>query len=200
MTSERQRVAFPTVSNIRKGKPRQKIQRGDRTIESLGPDLKNKFRFEFLPGTQKIRAAFLEIHKADYVKYPAQFLTPDGYEVQYIQARIPTANALDGWKWSNTTYNAAGMKIAEADGDHYLMKKDPLTMEKVIVNGQPYEKFNPKDAVQYPRPDGTSVSLYMKAEGRLLLFLPEVGEFVSFELKTTSYIDCLLIEQNLLAI
>lgn len=200
MINERQRVAFPTVANIRKGKPRRKVKKFDKLIEVMGPDLKNKFRVEFLPGTQSIRETFHKIHGGDYVKYPSEFLTPDGYELSYIQAWIPTANVFDGWRWTNTTYNAAGMKIAEADGDHYLTKKDPLTMEYIIKDGLPYERFNPKDAIQYDRPDGTGVSLVMKAEGKLSLFLPELGEFVSFELKTTSYIDCLLIDENLRAV
>ena len=196
MLPERQRTAFPTVANIRKGTPRFKTTEGK---ERMGKDLKNKFRVEFLPGTGGIRETFHKIHPDSYVKYPSNFLTPDGFELTYLQARIPTKSVWDGWEWYNETYNAAGMLIARADGDQYITRKDPLTMEKVVEHGQPYEKFNPGDVIQYER-DGKTYQLKMKSMGRLLLFLPELGEFVSFELRTTSYIDCLLIDQNLRAI
>jgi hypothetical protein len=194
MIPTRQSVGFPTVAKIRKGTP--KIKQGER--EMMGKDLKNKFRIEFLPGTANIRANWHAIHENDYVKYPTH-ATADGYELEYLRAMIPTESVWDGWTWSNTTFNAAGMLIARADGTHYLTKKDPLTMEYIVKDGEPFTEFHPGDVVSYER-DGKTYHLPMKSSGKLSLFLPELGEFVSFELVTSSYIDSLLIEENLRAI
>lgn len=194
MIPTRQSVGFPTVAKIRKGTPKRKTERG----EIMGADLKNKFRIEFLPGTANIRANWHTIHEKEYVQYP-NHVTPDGYELEYLRAMIPTESVWDGWTWSNTTYNAAGMLIARADGTHYITKKDPLTMEYIIKDGEPFEEFHPGDSVSYER-DGKIYHLPMKSSGKLSLFLPELGDFVAFELVTSSYIDSLLIEENLRAI
>jgi hypothetical protein len=89
--------------------------------------------------------------------------------------------------------------IARADNDHYLIKKDPLTGEKLIENGEPYQKFEVGDAITYER-DGKTIGLAMRSTGRLKLFLPELGRFVSFLLRTSSYIDSLYINEHLAAI
>lgn len=207
----RQSGAFPIVAKIRKGKPKQKMIKtyGDvkKEIEIMGPDLKNKFRFDFLPGTDSpqpdgkpsIRQVFHALHEKDYVKYPDKFVTADGYEVTHIKAMLATTKALDGWQWKNATYNTAGALVASADGEKYITKKDPITMETLIKRGEPYEKFNVGDAVSYFRGD-KEYKLKLKSEGKLDLFLHYLGEFVSFQLITNSYIDSLYIEKQLNAI
>ena len=211
MIPVRQSTGFPIVAKIRKGTPKQKIIKTyngeQREVEIMGNDLKNKFRIEFLPGTDtkredgqlSIREKWHALHEKDYVKYPKTFVTPDGYEVAYLYAMIPTEKVFDGWQWSNVTYNAAGMKIAEADGDHYITKRDPVTMEYLIKDGQPYEKFSVGDAISYER-GGKQYKLKLKSTAKLALFLPELFEFVRFELRTTSYYDSLYIQENLNAI
>ena len=121
----------------------------------MGKDLKNKFRIEFLSGTDfqreggrpSIRQIWHNLHEKDYVKYGDKYVTPDGYEVDYIRAMIPTARVMDGWEWSNKTYNSSGMLIASADGEKYITKKDPLTMETIVKRGEPYTKFEYGDAI-----------------------------------------------------
>jgi hypothetical protein len=209
MGNLRQSVAFPTVAYIRKGTPKRiMLNKDKKEYEAMGKDLKNKFRIEFLSGTDfkrengkpSIREVWHSLHAKDYVKYGDKFVTPDGYEVEYIRAMIPTAKVMDGWEWSNKTYNGSGMLIASADGERYITKKDPLTMELLVKRGEPYTKFEYGDAINYENEKGKKISLKLKSSGRLKLFIPEMGEFVSFELRTTSYIDSLNIEQNLRAI
>jgi hypothetical protein len=209
MGNVRQSVGFPTVAYIRKGTPKRIMKnKEDKEYQAMGRDLKNKFRIEFLSGTDfqrengkpSIREVWHNLHSKDYVKYGDKFVTPDGYEVEYIRAMIPSAKVMDGWEWSNKTYNASGMLIASADGEKYITKKDPLTMETIVKRGEPYTKFEYGDAITYKNEKGTSVTLKLKSSGKLKLFVPEMGEFVSFELRTTSYIDALNIERNLQAI
>lgn len=205
----RQEIGFPTVAYIRKGTPKRiMLNKDKKEYEAMGRDLKNKFRIEFLSGTDfsrengkpSIREVWHNLHAKDYVKYGDKYVTPDGYEVEYIRAMIPTAKVMDGWEWSNKTYNGSGMLIASADGEKYITKKDPLTMETIVKRGEPYTKFEYGDAITYKNDKGNTINLKLKSSGRLKLFLPEMGEFVSFELRTTSYLDSLNIEQNLKAI
>jgi hypothetical protein len=209
MGSIRQSIGFPTVAYIRKGTPKRIMRnKENQEYQAMGKDLKNKFRIEFLSGTDfqrengkpSIREVWHSLHEKDYVKYGDKFVTPDGYEVDYIRAMIPTARVMDGWEWSNKTYNGSGMLIASADGERYITKKDPLTMETLVKRGEPYTKFEYGDAVTYKNESGKTINLKLKSSGKLKLFIPEMGEFVSFELRTTSYIDSLNIEKNLQAI
>jgi hypothetical protein len=196
----RQAVSFPTVAKIRKGTPKRIGTKDGREYQMMGKDLKNKFRIEFLPGTKDIQEKWHTLHEKDLVKYGDKFVTAEGYEVNYIRAMIPTEKVMDGWRWSNETYNTAGMLIASADGERYWTKKDPITMETIVKNGEPYTEFNVGDAVQYTNSKGNKISLKLKSTGKLDLFLPELGEFVCFELRTASYLDSLYIEKNLRAI
>lgn len=209
MGNTRQTVSFPTVAYIRKGSPKRiMVNESGKEYEVMGRDLKNKFRVEFLSGTDfqreagkpSIRETWHKLHEKDYVKYGSKYVTPDGYELEYIRAMIPTAKAMDGWEWSNKTYNGSGMLIASADGERYITKKDPITMETLVKNGEPYTKFEYGDAIEYKNESGKTITLKLKSSGKLKLFIPEMGEFVSFELRTTSYIDSLNIQNNLLAI
>jgi hypothetical protein len=202
MIPTRQLTGFPTVAKIRKGMPKRKTERG----ETMGPDLKNRFRIEFLPGTnlaapgeKSVREKFHALHEKEFIKYPENFVTREGYELTFLQATIPCHKVWDGWRWFNETYNAAGMRIAQADNERYLIKKNPMTMELMVKDGEPYTPFNVGDAISYKR-DDKEYKLKMKSIGKLDLMLPELGEMVSFELRTTSYIDSLLIHKNLMAI
>jgi len=198
-TPTRQQVGFPTVANVRKGTPKRKMKKNGRDIEIMGLDLKSKFRIDFLPGTQDVRRDWHALHEKDYVKYPDNSTIADGYEVTLLNARVPSASIWDSWTWFNETYDASGRLIARADFDHYIVKKDPLTGEKLISDSKPYEKFNVGDAITYER-DGKKYGLAMRSTGRLKLFLPELGRFVSFLLRTSSYIDSLYIHEHLGAI
>jgi len=209
MGNVRQSIAFPTVAYIRKGTPKRIMKNKEgKEYLAMGKDLKNKFRIEFLAGTDfkrdngrpSIQEIWHSLHAKDYVNYGDKFATTHGYEVDHIRAMIPTAKVMDGWEWSNKTYNGSGMLVASADGEKYITKKNPLTMETIVKNGEPYTKFEYGDAVTYKNEQGKEVSLKLKSSGKLKLFIPEMGEFVSFELRTTSYIDSLNIEQNLRAI
>src|SRR3990172_504930 len=114
-TPTRQQEAFPTVANIHKGTPKRKIKNNGKEIEIMGLDLKNKFRIDFLPGTQEARRDWHALHEKDYVRYPDNFTIADGYEVTVLNARVPSASVWNSWSWFNETYDAAGRKIAQAD-------------------------------------------------------------------------------------
>jgi hypothetical protein len=208
MTSVRQQIAFPTVAKIRKGTPKKYAEKNGNKYLAYGDDLKNKFRVEFLPGTDtkredgkpSIRETWHNLYSKEYKKYDSEkYVTDYGYEMSYVLATLPTLRALDGFHWSNATYNGSGMKIAEADDSHYLMKKDPVTMETLIHDGQPFEEFNVGQDFTYEK-DGKKQSLKLKSSARLSLFIPSLGEMVAFELRTSSYYDSLYMQQNLMAI
>ena len=202
--SVRQSIAFPTIGKIRKGLPKQKVEKNyggqTKTIDVMGRDLKTKFRIELLPGLKpEMKEKFHETFKKFYVKYPDNFLTPEGYEMEYIRAVIPTKQALAGFRWSNEAYNGTNVLIARAEGDRYTFRRNPVTMEVEVENGEPYEKFDFNNPLMYEK-GNNEYKLQLKSSSTLNLFLPEFGEFVSFEMKSTSYIDSLNIRKNLMAV
>lgn len=195
----RQTAAFPEVAIIRKGTPKQKGQpKNGKDTWIQGKDLKNKFRINFLPGADKARAAFHAKHEKDYVKYGDKFAVADGYELKEIRAMIPFADSFAGWIWGNEAYNS-GRRIALANDEYYIERRDPLTGSYIVRDGEPREAFRIGDTIKYER-NGIDYSLPVKFHGSLRVFLPEIEQFASFTLKTTSFYDRTTIEANLGAI
>jgi hypothetical protein len=174
-------IAFPTVAQIRKGGQKRVIQKNGRSIEAFGTDLEDKFRVVFAPGAQEIMTAFMEVYGT---------LTPTR-----IRAMIPFQSVWSTWYFANEAY-ASSCRVAQADDEHFISLRDPLTLAYTIRNGEPYRPYTPGEKISYQR-DGKTYSLTIKPNGRLRLFLPEIGRWVTFELRTNAYYDRVNIEQQL---
>ena len=174
-------IAFPTVAQIRKGGKKRIIQKNGRSIESFGPDLEDKFRVVFAPGAEEIMTTFINIYDS---------LTPTR-----IRAMIPFPSVWSTWYFANEAY-ASSCRIAQADDEHFVSLRDPITLEYTIRNGEPHRPYTPGEKINYQR-DGKTYSLAIKPNGRLRLFLPDIGRWVTFELRTNAYYDRINIEQQL---
>jgi hypothetical protein len=179
--------AFPEVAIIRKGAPKEKRMRDGREYETVGKDLGERFRVVFHPGAGDLEQRFLQEYGT--------------MQPEKIRAMLPFSQAAHCWEAWNEAYNA-GRLIARADGDHYIVKRDPMTGEYVVRDEQPHTPWQIGDQIEYER-NGKPYALKFRPYGRLKLFLPyTVGasRFVHFVLKTTSYYDCVNIEANLEAV
>lgn len=190
ITTERLQAAFPEVAVIRKGGAKQKTMKNEREVETLGVDLKDRFRIVFHPGVdQSLITGFQTAYGS---------LQPT-----VIRAVLPFRDAVSNWEAWNEAYSA-GRLIARADGDHYISKRNPNTGAYEVIHEEPHTPWSPRDVITYER-NGRSYNLKFKPTGRLKLFLPYTiressTRIVHFTLKTTSFYDCLNIEQNLLAV
>jgi len=179
--TEKLRIAFPEVGTIRKGAQKQKRTIDGREVETVGKDLSDRFRVTFYPGTEDIAARFFNAY--------------DTFTPHHIRAMIPFRSVWDAWSQANEAYNF-GRLIAKADDDRFITLRDPLTSEYIVRNGEPLRPYIPGESIDY-HSKGKQYSLKLRPTGRLRLFLPETGRLVMFTLKTTSYYDCLNIEQHL---
>ena len=170
-------IAFPEVGVIRKG-----AEKADNGV--VGKDLNDRFRVVFYPGAGEIAAAF--------------FAAYDTYQPHTIRAMAPFRSVWDAWSNYNEAYNA-GRMIAQADDEHYIVLRDPLTGEYQVRNGEPHRPYTPGEGIAYER-NGKRIVLKLKPTGRLRLFLPELGRMVTLTLKTTSYYDRLNVQGHLGAI
>lgn len=185
--------AFPIVATIRKGGAKKKMVKNGREIEVVGDDLQDRFRVVFDPGTEDIQKRFREVYRT--------------LEPKRLRAMIPFTTVSKAWEYYSEAYNA-GRLIARANEDRFISYRNPLTGEYEVRDGEPYREFHPGMAVSYER-NGKRYDLKLKCTGRLKLWLPEVcmipGEvpqirMVYFQLKTTSFYDCLNISANLRAV
>jgi hypothetical protein len=108
---------------------------------------------------------------------------------------IPFQSVWSTWYFANEAY-ASSCRVAQADDEHFISLRDPVTLKYTIRNGEPYRPFTPGEKIKYQR-DGKSYSLAIKPNGRLRLFLPDIGRWVTFELRTNAYYDRINIEQQL---
>lgn len=197
MSNPRQSVAFPEVAVIHKGTPKKR-QDGR---ETLGTDLNEALRVHFLPGTESARQAWHEKHAAELKEYGAGYVTPNGYEVKRLRAIIPANKVWDAWDYGNEAYTA-GRRIALANDERYLIRRNPVTGEYIVKDGEPFMKFTPGDVIRYQN-NGRDYEVKMKTHGRLRLVMADMieqGQLVQFILKTTSYYDCENIKRQLAGI
>lgn len=184
-TTPKQSIAFPEAALIRKGTAKQIGQNGKETV---GKDLNDKFRVQFYPGVDPaIVKTFTDVYG----------LTP-----QRIKAFIPFPHISEAFSSFNEAHNA-GRMIAQADHDHYLMKRNPLNGQYEVRNGEPYTPFQPGEKISYTNHQGKIIELPIKATNRLRLVIPEVvmtGRLVTFTFKSTSVYDRFNLEQQLGAI
>jgi hypothetical protein len=181
MSTKLDSLALPEVGVIRKGDAKVKTVKNGREVETVGPDLKDRFRVSFPPGADEYRKIF----EARY-----HTLKPES-----IRAMVLSRSVWQSWSWANEAYNA-GRMIAKADDTHYLVLRDPLTGAYKVRDGEPFTEYSPGGCVSYER-DGKHFDLKLRTVGRLRLFVPEMERLCQFQLKTTSYYDRLNIERQL---
>jgi len=181
MITEKLTIAFPEVGIIRKGAQKQKRTIDGREVETVGKDLSDRFRVTFYPGTEDIAASFFAVY--------------DTFTPHHIRAILPFRSVWDAWSRANEAYNF-GRLIAKADDDRFITLRDPLTGEYLVRNREPHRPYTPGETIEYER-KGKQYKLKLRPTGRLRLFLPEIGRLVTFTLKTTSFYDCINIEQHL---
>jgi hypothetical protein len=182
--TRKQQIAFPVVANIRKGGPK-----GERRP---GRDLEQKFRVVFEPGMEQYQKRFLELYRT---------LTPTT-----INAMLPFNDLSACYEISNEAYKA-GMLVFKAVNGQVLVHRNPVNGDYLVRNGEaqvngastvydPYE-FR---AITYTGHNGGLVTLPIKTQTRVKLFIPEMEDFVWFLLKSNSYYDSLNIENNIAAV
>lgn len=190
---------FPEVAQIRKGMPKvKKVGQNGKECFVVGPDLKDKFRVSFAPGTDDAKAAYAALHEKEYTVFGDGYAERDGFLVSRIRAMMPFSNVSMAWEWSNEAHNA-GRMIAKADDTHFLILRDPTNGKYIVENGEPYTEFKHGQTVNYEK-DGKQFVLPIKTSCRLRLFLPELERFVTFTLKSTSFYDRVNIDAQLQSI
>jgi len=183
-TNIRATFAFPEIGIIRKGDAKRTVTKNGCEVQTVGQDLGNRFRVVFFPGTGDAEAVF----KAAY----------GSLQPQRIQAMLPFRTTAACWSHLNETY-MKGRQVAAADDLHYITRRDPITGEYQVRNGEPFVPYTPGEEITYSR-DGQNFSLKSRPVGRLRLFLPVFERLVTVTLKTTSFYDCINIDQQLGAI
>ena len=184
ISTRKQQIDFPTVAIIRKGAPKQP--------KMPGKDLNEKFRVVFEPGMETYAKKFHEIYET--------------YQPEVINAMLPFADIEQCYEVSNEAYQA-GMLVFKAINGRVIVHRDPETSEYLVRGGEAqkdgvsleYDPFE-QTTINYTGHDGSQKSLPIKTQTRLKLFIPEMGDFVWFLLKTTSYYDSLNIQNNLAAV
>lgn len=182
--TRKQQIAFPVVANIRKGGPK-----GERRP---GRDLEQKFRVVFEPGMEAYQKRFLEVYRT---------LTPT-----MINAMLPFNDLSACYEISNEAYKA-GMLVFKAVNGQILVHRDPEDGKYLVRDGQAQiegatTEYDPYDfrSLTYIGQDGRQVRLPIKTQTRVKLFIPEMEDFVWFQLKSNSYYDSLNIENNIAAV
>jgi hypothetical protein len=196
MDNPRMDFNFPIVAQVRKGEPKRpgKNKKGE-DIMVVGPDLKDRMRIAFFPGTDVYRNLFIASHPELKDKDPK---TLANIYVRRIRAMIPFAKVWDGLEVWNEVHQA-GRMVVRANDKQVLFRKDPSTGKYLVRDGDPFEAFVPGQPITYER-GGRVFSLATRTTTRLKLFLPDLGRMVMFELKSTGYYDSLYLKQQLGAI
>ncbi|MFZ6029758.1 MAG: hypothetical protein ACOYYS_18755 [Chloroflexota bacterium] len=179
----KQDAAFPEVGILRKGGPKQKGKSKDgRAIDVVGPDLNDRFRAVFHPGTADTQAQFFTVYQT--------------YQPAVVRAMMPFRSAWRNWSCRYEAH-AGGCLIARADAEQrrIISLRHPASKEYIVRDGEPHTAFTPGERFEF---NGREVKF--KPVGRLRLFLPDLRRFVTFLLKTTSFYDKLNLERNLAAI
>jgi len=184
LQTRKQQIAFPVVANIRKGAPK-----GERRP---GKDLEQRFRVVFEPGMEAYQKRFLELYGS---------LTPTT-----INAMLPFNDLSACYEISNEAYKA-GMLVFKAVNGQVLVHRNPENGDYLVRDGAAqgqgvsttYDPYAFR-ALTYTSHDGRQVTLPIKTQTRVKLFIPEMEDFVWFLLKSTSYYDSLNIQNNIAAV
>lgn len=213
MKTPKQDIAFPDAALIRKGTPKQKMNKtganGPYVQEIQGKNLDGQgFRIHFAPGAEDAVAAWDVNNSGASVTYdPAKFVVAPNernYIVKGLSVIVPTRNVWDsvnGGLAVNEAYSA-GRRVAVADDEKYIDLRDPMTGEYLVKAGVPFKKFIPGDLIKYER-GGKVYELKMKTSVRMRLVVKDMieqGQLVQFILKTTSWYDWQNIKKQLAGI
>ena len=186
MRPPKSEISYPCIGQIRLGLPKTKEG-------YVGKDLNEKMRVVFHSGNRASADIFLKNNPGARAEEGKPIL------VDRIRAMFSFSRIDQSWTWYNEAHSA-GRMIARADHDHYITLRDGANGAYLIQDGEPYKKFTPGDVVEYTDGRGKKQTIKLKPAGRLRLFLPELGRFVSMEMKTTGFYHCSNIQNNLMAI
>lgn len=175
--------AFPTVAIVRKGQAKQKGKdRNGKDILVVGPDLKDRLRIAWKPGTQIAQERWRKTEGYG-----------DSFIVNEIRAMIPSEKAWDCLEIYNEAHQA-GRMVMRATDTQVLTLRDAAG-KYIVRNGEPYMPYIPGEDITYER-DGRRITLPVKPSIRLRLFLYELGLPCQFELRSTSYYDSVNLRQQ----
>ena len=164
LQTRKNQIAFPVVANIRKGAPK-----GERRP---GKDLEQRFRVVFEPGMEAYQKRFLELYGS---------LTPTT-----INAMLPFNDLSACYEISSEAYKA-GMLVFKAVNGQVLVHRNPENGDYLVRNGAAQSQgvsttYDPYAfrALTYTSHDGRQVTLPIKTQTRVKLFIPEMEDFVWF--------------------
>jgi hypothetical protein len=179
----RQSAAFPTVAILRKGGP--KVKRDGK--ETMGPDLNDRFRVDWLPGVDPAtKKLFEDVYHTD--------------QPHALCAMIAFPNVWQAWSTTNEAYWSTS-RFAQADNERYLSLYNPFTWQPIIVHGEPFKPFITGEILTFENKQSEPQAFKLRPTTRFDLFLPGlVGCFVTFQIKTRSSGDLINLRRNLAAI
>ena len=185
-TTVRMQGAFPIVARIRKGSPKETIDKNGRQVEVMGKDLNDRFRVEFMPGTAAMQAAFYSVYGT--------------FQPNIIKTLIPDTTVWNAFSWFNGAY--LSRLIAKADDARFISLIDPDNPGRYLIkNGQPFRPFVPKEQIEFMTSGGKTVMLQVRSNLFLRVFLYQLtGHFVSFEVVSTSFYDRIALTAQLAAV
>jgi hypothetical protein len=174
-------LSLPQIGNIRKGAGKIKKTGANGDYQTVGPDLKNKFRLDIFDGSPETVKKAVEVFGS---------LMPEK-----IIALLPFNSLQDCWQDYYEAYTK-GRMIARADDTHFLRLVDLATGKVVVNNGEPFKTHTPGQIL------GTVGKTVIKTKrtGRLTLVIPALGRMATFTLHTTSIYDCVNMSGQLQAI
>jgi hypothetical protein len=180
--NEQIKLALPQLGSIRKGAGKVTRQNAQgASYQSVGPDLKDRFRLDFFSGFEDSVRKAVEVFGS---------LTPTR-----IIATLPFNSMNDCWVDAYEAYTK-GRMIARADDEHFIRLVDLATGKVVVNNGEPYTPHTPGQVLGIVG----KTPVKTRRTGRLTLVLPALERMATMTLHTTSIYDCVNIGGQLAAI
>lgn len=171
---------FPQIGKIRKGN-KTKQNMPDGSTRELPQDL-DYFRVEFKKGQEESRSIFLN-------KYKDQ---PDEIDV-LLPLRME-----DTWSFWLEAY-ARGRMVAKSDGEIFLYQRDQ-SMNVIVRDGKHVETGEEVPYLGERGREQAVLGSIMKPVGRLKVVVPQLMRRAYLELKTTSYNDCVNLDNQIRSI
>ena len=180
--NEQIKLALPQLGSIRKGAGKvTRTNAQGAAYQSVGPDLKDRFRLDFFSGFEDSVRKAVEVFGS---------LTPTR-----IIATLPFNSMQDCWQDYYEAYTK-GRMIARADDEHFIRLVDLATGKVVVNNGEPYTPHTPGQVLGIVG----KTPVKTRRTGRLTLVLPALERLATMTLHTTSIYDCVNIGGQLAAI
>lgn len=187
-------LAFPEIGRIRKGSPKQKVQKGDREYEIQGKDLQY-FRVEIDPEEERARQLFAEKYgeRPSWMNVVFPFNEIDRVYSAWLEAY--TSNRLiarsDGetifwWKEGKDTLVKHGFATIDRVVNIWR-KTGPKTVEPLKVELLQGFEVPYIEGMVFHRTEKTLVEA--KPVGRLRVVIPELNRLAYLTLTTTSIND-----------